>query len=242
MEIMSFASLPSTNAHALDLAGRGAQSETVVWAREQSAGRGQYRRRFSSPGGGLYFSLILQPDLPPERSSLVTLAAGVGCCLCLERNCGVSPLLKWPNDLYMNGRKLGGILTESLPLVKGLKPTVVIGIGLNVNSTPSDFPEELISSVTSLLECTHRTFDLRELLESVVDAILCQVRLLEENQDKLLAQWDERDYLKGQSIKWYNGRSILVGIGQGIQSDGRYSLMDASGLHHSILAGTIRPG
>jgi len=242
MEILPFARLLSTNAYALELAAGGAQPETVVWALEQSGGRGQYRRRFSSPAGGLYFSLVLRPDLPPERLPLVTLAAGVGCCLCLERNCAVAPLLKWPNDLYVNGKKLGGILTEGLPLVGREGPTVVVGVGLNVNSTPSDYPEALRPAVATLGDTTKKTFDLQPLLEGLVDTILYQVHTLKENRDKLLAQWDRRDYLKEQSMQWSNGRSIISGIGKGIQSDGRYSLMDASGAFHSILSGTIKPG
>jgi len=242
MEILSFARLPSTNAYALELAVSGAHPETVVWALEQSGGRGQYRRRFSSPAGGLYFSLILRPDLPPERLPLVTLAVGVGCCLCLEQNCAVSPLLKWPNDLYVNGKKLGGILTEALPLVRRERATVVVGVGLNVNSTPSDYPEELLPTVATLADTTKKTFDLQRLLDSLVDAILHQVHTLKENKDKLLAQWDRRDYLKEQLMQWSNGRSVISGIGQGIQSDGRYSLIDASGVLHSILAGTVKPG
>jgi len=242
MEILSFDQLSSTNVHALELASGGAPPETVVWALEQSGGRGQYTRRFSSPAGGLYFSLILRPDLPPERLPLVTLAAGVGCCLCLEQNCAVAPLLKWPNDLYVKGKKLGGILTESRPLVGSQRPIVVVGLGLNVNSTPADYPEELRSAVITLAEITRKNTDLKQLLESLVETIIHQVHVLEENRDKLLAQWDRRDYLKEQSIQWSNGRSVISGIGQGIQSDGRYSLMEASGALHSILAGTIKPG
>ena len=242
MEILSFTHLPSTNVHALELAAGGAQPETVVWALEQSGGRGQYRRSFASPAGGLYFSLILRPELAPEQLPLVTLAAGVGCCLCLERNHTVAPLLKWPNDLYVQGKKLGGILTETLPVSDRKRPVIVLGVGLNVNSAPSYFPGELLDTVITLAEATGRRFDLQPLLLSLVDAICSQVQLLEQDRDNLLAQWDKRDYLKGQSVQWSSGHSVITGIGQGIRSDGRYGLKDPSGVVHSILAGTIKPG
>ena len=144
--------------------------------------------------------------------------------------------------MYVNGKKLGGILTETLPLVRRERATVVIGVGLNVNSTLSDYPEELLPTVATLADTTKKTFDLQRLLDSLVDAILHQVHILEENKDKLLVQWDRRDYLKEKSMQWSNGRSVISGIGQGIQSDGRYSLIDASGVLHSILAGTVKPG
>lgn len=241
MNILSFAKLPSTNALALELAQQGSQAETVVWAREQTAGRGQYDRQFSSPPGGLYFSLILQPDLPLPTLSLVTLAAGVGCCCCLEQLCGVAPRLKWPNDLYIKGRKVGGILTETLPFKKNQPATVIIGVGLNINSLAEDFPEELCPTVTSIADCTKKTFELRPTLVAIVQEILKQVHSLEQNQDKLLAQWHKRDYLKNQSLEWDNGQAVISGIGQGILEDGRYSLLDSSGKLHEILAGTLRP-
>lgn len=237
-----FARLDSTNIHALKLAADGAEPGTVVWALEQVAGRGQYGRTFSSPAGGLYFSLLLRPDLPPERLPLVTLAVGLGCCLCLEQGCGIAPLLKWPNDLYVHGKKLGGILTETLSPVQGRKTTVVVGIGLNVNSMPSVFSPELAPLITSIKECTGAGRDLRELLERMVGVIEEQAQLLEENQDKLLAQWAQRDYLRGRFIKWYIGDSIITGRGCGLLEDGRYSLCDERGVLHSILAGTVKPG
>ncbi len=241
MEILSFSTLPSTNAHALELAANGARSGTVVWALSQSSGRGQYGRQFFSPVGGLYFSLILQPDLPPERLSLVTLAAGVGCCVCLENHFTAFPLLKWPNDLYLNGRKLGGILTESLPLTRNHPSTVIVGVGLNINTTVSDIPKKLRSSTTSLIALTKQDIDLLEILQFLVAEIITQVNTLKEHQDKLLAQWNTRDYLKKQSVIWDNGRLLCSGYGQGILPDGRYSMRDVNGILHSILSGTLKP-
>jgi BirA family biotin operon repressor/biotin-[acetyl-CoA-carboxylase] ligase len=241
MEILTFDKLASTNVHALELVEQGSQVDTVVWAREQTAGRGQYDRQFASPPGGLYFSLIFQPDLPLHIISLVTLAAGVGCCLCLEDTFKLTPLLKWPNDLYLRGKKLGGILTQALPLHKGDKSTVVIGVGLNVNSHAIDFPHQLQPAIATIADSTSYHCDLRGLLESMLAAIISQVHLLEKNQDKLLALWDERDYLKGQSLAWDNGQTIISGTGQGVLSDGRYTMIDRSGTTHEILAGTLRP-
>jgi len=242
MKIIPFKRLGSTNAHALQLAAEGAQPETVVWVLEQSAGRGQHGKAFSSPLGGLYFSLILKPDLLPERLPLITLAAGVACCLCLEDSCGISPLyLKWPNDLYFNRKKLGGILTESLPVAGKGPSIVVVGVGLNINSVADDFPEPLVPLLTSVKTGTKKHYDLGRLLEQLVPAIVEQMHCLEKNQDKLLALWNRRDYLKGRSILWDNGRDRIPGIGIGILNDGRYSLRDRSGTIHKILAGTLQP-
>ncbi len=242
MIIIPFERLGSTNAHALQLAAEGAPPKTVVWALEQSAGRGQYGKAFSSPRGGLYFSLILQPDLEPEKLSLITLAAGVACCLCLEKSCGVSPLfLKWPNDVYFNRKKVGGVLTESLAIPGKGPLTVVVGVGLNINSVADDFPEVLVPLLTSVKTATKKHHDLGSLLELLIAAIVEQMHCLEKNHDKLLALWNRRDYLKDRSALWDNGRDRIQGIGRGILDDGRYSLQDQSGTIHNILAGTLQP-
>ena len=103
----------STNLRARQLAAEGAADGTVVVADRQTAGRGRLGRSFQSPGGqGIYLTALLRPDLPPERLSPVTAMAGVAVCRAVERLCGVSPGLKWPNDPVLDGKKLCGILTE----------------------------------------------------------------------------------------------------------------------------------
>ena len=103
----------STNLRAKQLAAEGAADGTVVAADLQTAGRGRLGRSFQSPGGqGIYLTALLRPDLPPERLSPVTAMAGVAVCRAIERICGASPGLKWPNDPVLGGRKVCGILTE----------------------------------------------------------------------------------------------------------------------------------
>ncbi len=241
MNILSFDDLDSTNTRAFEMAGAGAAPETVIWAHRQTAGRGQQGRRFASPQGGLYFSLLLQPNLVPEQLPLVTLAAGVGCCRIIERYCDLHVDLKWPNDLYCRHRKLGGILTETTPVTGNGAVTVVVGVGVNVNTPVDEFPEEVRPLVTSVCALTGNTFDLRSFLHFVVEEIIQQVQTLQRDSDKLLALWNEHDYCKGQTIKWETGHHCITGIGRGLLDDGRYSLEDQSGKIHAILAGRIQP-
>ncbi|HHB76102.1 MAG TPA: biotin--[acetyl-CoA-carboxylase] ligase [Desulfobulbus sp.] len=241
MNILAFDTLDSTNTRALAMAGAGADPETVIWAHRQTAGRGQQGREFASPPGGLYFSLLLQPELVPEQLSLVTLAAGVGCCRLIERSCDLDVDLKWPNDLYCRHRKLGGILTETTPVTGKGSVMVVIGVGINVNTPVDEFPEEVQPLVTSIGALTGKLYDLRALLHCIVEEIIQQVQTLQRNPDKLLALWKEHDYCKGQTITWETGHRCITGIGRGLLDDGRYSLEDQSGSMHAILAGRIQP-
>lgn len=139
-------SLPSTNGRARELAAAGAPEGTVVLARGQTEGRGrQGRGFFSPPDTGLYLSLLLRPGrCTAARATGLTTLAAVAACEAVEEICGVRAGIKWVNDLYVNGRKVGGILTEaSLSLESGLVESVVVGIGLNLLPPVGGVPPEL---------------------------------------------------------------------------------------------------
>lgn len=242
-KVLRYARAESTNSIAFDLGGKGAAHGTAVAADEQSGGRGRGSRSFASPAGGLYLSVILRPWLPPEKLSLITLAAGVACAEAIEEISSVPARLKWPNDLYCQGRKLGGILTESAPYSPSSQatvPFVVVGIGINVNTRPENFPDLLRDQVISLYSVTTTKYDLCGFADSLIRSLLAKVRLLSQKSEKVLAQWQERDYLLGRKISWQEpaGR-IVQGTGCGLLPDGRYLLADASGREHPVLAGDI---
>lgn len=149
-EVRCFAVLDSTNTYLKELAQKGAPNGMAVIAEQQTAGRGRMDRQFQSPKGkGLYLSVLLRPDLPPERLLPVTALAGVAVCGAVERLCGERPGLKWPNDPVLHGRKLAGILTE-LTVDGDGKLALVLGIGVNVEQGREDFSPEVAEIATSL--------------------------------------------------------------------------------------------
>ena len=243
LKILHYRRVDSTNTVALDLAGRATGRDPfLVRADQQSGGRGQHGRFFASPAGGLYCSLVLFPHLDPERLSMVTLAAGVGCCRAMEDAASVSPRLKWPNDLYLSGRKLAGILTETGAFSgTGIVPPVVIGIGMNVNTPATDLPTGPAVSAVSLFEVTGRCFDLDLVLDLVVRRVEEAVRLLEKTPGTLLARWRQRDYLVGRHVELILPGRRVRGQALGLAADGRYRLLDDEGCEHRILAGSLRP-
>ena len=139
-------SLPSTNSRARELAAAGAPEGTVVLARRQTGGRGRQGRRFFSPADtGLYLSLLLRPAgwTAAQAAALTTMAA-VDACEAIEAVCGVAVSIKWVNDLFAHGRKVGGILTEAaLSLENGLVESVVLGVGVNLLPPAGGFPPDL---------------------------------------------------------------------------------------------------
>jgi len=233
----------STNRVAREEAIAGAASGTVVWADSQVAGKGQYGRSFTSPPGGLYFSLILRPALSAESLPLITLATGLACRDALACNYNVDVKLKWPNDLFLRGKKLGGILCETIFASHFLpaQATVIIGVGINCKGGIADFPEELRPLVTTLAEEYYGPLDLHALLEILVAEIHATVLLLPTERSLLLDRWQKHDYLMGQSLRYRNDAESFTGIGKGICDDGRYRLVDAQGCEHAIIGGQLRP-
>jgi BirA family biotin operon repressor/biotin-[acetyl-CoA-carboxylase] ligase len=139
----------STNDAAKELAEEGAAHGEVVVAERQTAGRGRRGRAWvSPPGKNLHFSVVLRPDLPPQRAPEITLVASVALCHAVRR-AGVDAGIKWPNDLVARGRKLGGILTEMAADPDRVQ-WVVLGAGLNLNSRPEEFPREIRPHATSV--------------------------------------------------------------------------------------------
>ena len=143
-------SVPSTQKIAHSLAQEGAVEGTTVVADEQTEGRGRLLRSWHSPKGtGIWMSIILKPQLPPQKAPQFTLIAAVAVVQAIEEVCGLSPEIKWPNDILLNGRKVTGILTELQAEADKIN-SIIIGIGMNVNQKAEDFPEELRTIATSL--------------------------------------------------------------------------------------------
>ena len=137
--------LESSNRTAKLLALDGAPHGTLVLTAHQSAGRGRLGRKFESPAGkGVYCSILLRPELPAASAQTATIRAAVAVCRAVQDLCGLELAIKWVNDLYYQGKKVCGILTEAgTDLESGRLEWLVVGIGLNLTSRPEDWPEEL---------------------------------------------------------------------------------------------------
>lgn len=151
-DVIVLPEVDSTNKYLKSLAYEGAPEGTVVISDYQSAGRGRLGRSFLSPSGtGIYLSYLMRPSISPELVSSITCWSAVAVADTISSICGATPTIKWVNDPQLNGMKISGILTEmSIESEVGSVSSVVIGIGINVNELPSDFPEELRSIASSV--------------------------------------------------------------------------------------------
>jgi BirA family transcriptional regulator, biotin operon repressor / biotin---[acetyl-CoA-carboxylase] ligase len=190
----------STNARARELAAAGAPHGTLVTATEQSSGRGRQGRTWSAPAGSALLMSLLLRELD-KRSPLIPLAAAVAVCeACAPVECGI----KWPNDVWVERRKLAGILVEGRPQ----EGWAVLGIGLNVTTEAGEFPEELRDTATSLrLAGAHAS------VEELLAALLRSLRgWLAAEPAAVLAAWRQRDALRGEAVRWADGEGRAAGI------------------------------
>jgi BirA family biotin operon repressor/biotin-[acetyl-CoA-carboxylase] ligase len=199
----------STNERARALAAAGAPHGTLVTADEQQAGRGRQGRAWSAPPG----SAVLMSVVLRELSATLPLAAAVAVCEALP----VDARIKWPNDVWIDGRKVAGILVEARPQ----EGWAVLGIGLNVATM--EFPAELAETATSLR--------LAGLAVTVEEALGALVAALEEwlprPAGEVLAAWRSRDALLGKPVRWANGGN--EGVAGGVDSSGALIVQTADG-------------
>ncbi len=192
-ESFFYAKTDSTQDLAKHAAQRGAPTGSLWVADAQIRGRGRQSRNWSSPNGlGLYFSLLLRPALPLAQWPLVSLAAGLGLQRTLER-LGVAPiLLKWPNDLWFQQKKIAGILAELLLPPSPIPPCIVLGVGLNVHQQPEDFPAELRDKAASLAQLHPHPWDRADLLQNLLPEIFHAVEfLVERGAEDLIRAWEQ---------------------------------------------------
>lgn len=241
MKILQIKDIESTNSYAKQLIGPALEEPLLIVTERQFGGKGQYGRVFSSPKGGLYFSILLQPQLQVKFLPLMTLATGVACASCLVAETGLQISLKWPNDIYVAEKKLGGILCESEIVDTNHLPFVIIGVGLNINTTLKDYPPELQSIVTTVREHTQLQYTLDHLLEIVTAQIIANINELSAGPKKILDHWQRYDYLYQRPVEYVKDRKLLRGTGNGITEDGCYQVLDSLGTSHKIVGGQLRP-
>ena len=195
----------STNERAKELAAAGAPHGTLVTAEEQSAGRGRQGRAWVAPPGRALLMSVVVRELGKE-SLMLPLAAAVAVCEACEEAAPVTCAIKWPNDVWIDGRKVSGILIEGRPQ----DGWAVLGIGLNVATAAAEFPEELRDIATSLAAAAT---DAPGSPEAVLPLLLGALEhRLGDAPAEILAAWRARDALRGQNVRWADGSGIATGI------------------------------
>ena len=217
--IILFDEIDSTNNEATKIAAAGETHGTVVIADRQTMGKGRMGRSFVSPAGtGVYMSVIIRPDISVESAGLITSAAAVAAAEAVEKVCGQKIMIKWVNDLYLNDKKICGILTEaSMGLEMKALDYAVIGIGINVRSVRGMFDEELSSRASSIEDETGVRPDRNVLCAEILNRLEFWLSSIERRD--FLHEYRRREYLTGKLITANVGNSSIVGSAVGIDNN-----------------------
>lgn len=230
----------STQKIAHQLAQEGAEEGTLVVAELQTAGRGRMDRKWFSPKGtGVWMSLILRPPIPPQKTPQLTLLTAVAIAQAIQEVTGLVPDIKWPNDILMNGKKCVGILTE-LQADPDRVHSVIIGIGMNVNQTREQFPEDIRELATSLAIEKGEKIKRAELIQEVLEKMETLYRqYLQHGFLPIKLLWEGYAISIGKEITARMLNGTIRGIARGITEEGVLMLEDADGVVHYIHSADI---
>lgn len=203
--IIVFDTIDSTNNYAKKLAGDGCPEFTVVISEEQTKGKGRLGRTFYSPHSkGIYMSIVLRPKMSAQEALLITTTTAVAVCNAIEKVCNISVEIKWVNDIYSNGRKLCGILTEaSIDFETGGLEYAIVGIGINVSTTSSDLPQDISTIATSIYNTNEIKSDRSRIIAEVLNNLYKYTENLGDK--KILKEYKKRSFLIGKEINVIKG-------------------------------------
>lgn len=205
-----FDEISSTNEIAKELAIKGENEGTIILSKVQKQGRGRYNRVWESPDGGVYISIIISPNCPPEKSILLSLMAAI----IISRTISayhIFPTIKWPNDVLIKGKKIAGILIESESNQNHLK-YMVIGIGINVNVNINNLSKKIRSKSTSMLLETNQEVEYYEFLNKLLITFKKYYKkFINKEYDQIIQEWKTLSNTIGQRVMINQSNKTLTG-------------------------------
>lgn len=239
-DIRVFGETNSTNDIVEKLARDGVSEGIAVFAESQTKGRGRLGRRWVSPDGcGLWFSVLLRPNLRPQAATQLTVISAVAVARAIERQTGLSPEIKWPNDIVFGTRKCAGILIELGAELDHIRH-VVLGIGIDVNVPVDCFPEEVRPIATSLqAEAGHR-IDRAELAAGVLKELdAAYHRLNTGDFHEIGDEWMRRCTTLGKRVRILMGDRLIVGTAEALDEEGSLLVRSEHGRIERIVGGDV---
>lgn len=235
-EVIYYDTVPSTMDIAFERGLKGAGEGFVVCAEAQSKGRGRLGRHWASPKGkGIYMSVLLRPQLAPSEVARLTLLCAVAVCEAVKQATGLQVSIKWPNDLQIKGKKLAGILTELSAEADRVR-FIVVGIGMNVNTTVSSLPP----GATSLRHELKRNVSRVELTKLILREIEQYYVLLQKKGfDPVAQKWRELSITLNKRIRVHEPRGFIEGEAVDIDTDGGLLVRSDTGVIIKKMAGDV---
>ena len=236
-KIYIYESLSSTNDRAKELARAGEEEGSVVAAEEQTHGRGRAGREWLSPRGGLWFSLLLRPNIAPEEAAKITLIFGACVAKTIRRLYRLDASVKWPNDVLIREKKVCGILTEIEAELDTLH-FLVVGVGINANFDVACFPEEIREGATSLMLELGKKVERNQLLAALLGEFEHSYEVfLKGGFESLLIDWKDLCSTLGKRVRIVTPKEVVEGLAVKIDDDGTLILKTGPGERRRITYG-----
>ena len=238
--IIHFDSIDSTNTKAKEFASQGAPEGTLVIAEEQTAGKGRLGRHWVSPKHkGIWMSLILRPDINPVYAAKITLIGAAAVNKALEE-LSIKTSIKWPNDIVINGRKVCGILTEMSAELNKIH-YLIMGLGINVNTELSEFPEDLTTSATSLKIETGNHVARKKIVAGILNNFenLYKEFIKYGTIKDAVAICRDNSVLLGKEVRIINGSVEKKARAVDIDDDGQLVIITEDGSTETVFSGEV---
>ena len=225
-----FPRIESTMDVAKQMAAKGCPHMTLIVASEQSRGRGRLKRRWESDAGGLYFTLVLRPRIPPVECPKLNFLASLVLAQTLGRKYGIEARLKWPNDILVQGKKIVGMLIE-MEAEADRVHYVNIGLGINVNNNPI----QKTGTATSIRQILGKTVHKKPLLTDFLDAF--EQRLEEEELDDVLSDWKKWSVTLHRHVRVETLNDVTEGIAEDVDENGGLVVRQPDGSQKTVYYG-----
>ncbi|MDY6853309.1 MAG: biotin--[acetyl-CoA-carboxylase] ligase [Thermodesulfobacteriota bacterium] len=238
-EISYYEKIESTNAIAKNLAMNGAEEGTLVIAEEQTKGRGRLNRDWLSPAySNILMSLIFRPNLQAAKAFSMIMLTSVAIVRAIQGTTSLVAQIKWPNDIYLHNKKLGGILTE-FNAEQDRVNFIVVGVGLNVNFDPCLYPE-IKDTATSLKKVLGKEVKRAVLLRSILEEIERGYSAFNKGCiSQIRCEWDNHSLVTGKHVRIHSLDNVEEGVAESIDDDGYLILRDINGNTKRILSGDV---
>lgn len=239
-DIRVFQETTSTNDIIEKLARDGVKEGAVVFAESQTKGRGRLGRKWISPAHkGLWFSVLLRPNLRPQAATQLTVATATALARAIRRQTNITPEIKWPNDILIGEKKVAGILTELSAELDHVK-YLILGIGVDVNLSASEFPSDVRKIATSLKIETGRLVDRAELATAILEELDADyARVCGGQFEVVAAEWEELCTTIGRNVVIRVGERAIQGRAESLDSDGALLVRTQHGRLERIIGGDV---
>lgn len=237
-DIHLFSEVASTNTLAMEMASAGAPEGTVVIAEAQSGGKGRLGRKWISPKGNLYLSVVLRPTIPTHKAPLITLMGAVATASAIRTTCALKAGIKWPNDILISGKKVSGLLTEMSAEQDRIRH-IVLGIGLNVNMEMGELPPEVRGLTTTLAGEAGARIDRTALLQQILRDIEYWYLKFVNHEADILEEWKKLNLTIGNRVTVSGAGEAFEGLAQGVDHEGRLLIKLDDGTIRAVAAGDV---